>query len=470
MAKKPSKTRKYVDMRYIMSPKSVAIIGASEKAGKVGNAIMQNYIDVGFQGRIYPININAEGSIMGYKAYRSILDVKRSIDLVVISVPAKAVPGVMEECGKAGVKGIIIVSGGFAEVGEVELQKRVYDIAQKYNIPVLGPNCLGVMDTRSRNDTLFLPTFKIDRPKIGGVSFVSQSGSVGSSTLDLISGEGFGLARFISYGNAVVIDEVDLLNYLAHDKYTKVIVFYIEGVKRGREFIELAKKVTRLKPVVILKGGVTELGASAAHSHTASLAGSAQAYEAVFRQYGFIEAKNLEELLYFAKVFDTQPPSRGNRVAVITNGGGHGVLATDALYLNGLVLPDITAESKERLRKTMPKIVNIKMPLDIGGDAGEERFSAALDILEDDPNIDSIMSITLFQTPGADEKVADAIIRHGTARKKPLVVVSTGSTYTKSHTSIIEGAGVPVYDSPDSAARALAALLWYSNYKNKVVE
>lgn len=455
----------YADIGPIMGPRSVAVIGATEKPGKVGNAIMQNYIDVGFQGRVYPVNINAEGKIMGFDAYKSILDIKKEIDLAVISVPAEVVPKVLAECGKAKAKGVVIVTSGFAEVGREDLQDRIVSISKKYHMPVIGPNCLGVMDTRARNDTLFLPTSKIDRPKIGGVSFVSQSGSVGSSLLDLISGEGFGLARFISYGNAAVVDEVDLLNYLAHDKETKVIIYYMEGAKRGREFVDVAKTATKLKPVVILKGGMTPSGASAAHSHTASLAGSTQAYEAVFRQFGFVEARTLEDCLYFAKIFDTQPLTTGNRIAVLTNGGGHGVLATDALYNNGLIMPELSKENQKRLRKVMPGIVNIRLPLDIGGDADASRFAAALDALSDDKNVDAIMAITLFQTPGADESVADAIVNHAAKKLKPIVAVSTGSTYTKSHVSLMENGGVPVYESPDVAAKALAALVNYSRYR-----
>lgn len=452
-----------------MSPKGVAVIGASDKPDKVGHAIMQNYIDVDFQGEVYPVNISATDKIMGFKAYRSILDVKKPIDLAVISIPAEFVPQAILECGKAGVKGVVVVSSGFAEVGRPDLENKLVAAAKRYNLPVIGPNGLGVMDSRSRNDTLFLPTYKIDRPKIGGVSFVSQSGSIGSSILDLISSEGFGLARFISYGNAAVVDEVDLLNYLAHDNDTKVIVFYIEGVKRGKEFVKLAKTATKLKPVIILKGGVTPSGAMAAHSHTASLAGSAEAYKAVFKQFGFVTAETLEDLLYFAKIFDTQPLTTGNRIGVITNGGGHGVLATDALYQNGLVMAALTNDTAKSLRKRMPPIVNIRLPLDIGGDAGEERFRVALDALSNDPNVDAIMAITLFQTPGADERVAASIIAQGAKKMKPLVAVSTGSAYTKSHTALIESAGVPVYDSPDIAARALAALISYSRYKKGII-
>ena len=464
-----ARTRKYADIGPIMNPKSVAVIGASDKPDKVGHAIMQNYIDVDFQGEVYPINISATDKIMGFKAYKSIKEIEKPVDLAVISIPAEFVPRAILECGKAGVRGVVVVSSGFAEVGRPDLENKLVAAANKYGLPVIGPNCLGVMDSRSRNDTLFLPTYKIDRPKIGGVSFVSQSGSIGSSTLDLISSEGFGLARFISYGNAAVVDEVDLLNYLAHDKETKVIVFYIEGVKRGKEFVELAKTATKLKPVIILKGGVTPSGAKAAQSHTASLAGSAEAYKAVFKQFGFVEADTLEDLLNFAKIFDTQPLTTGNRIGVITNGGGHGVLATDALYQNGLVMAEMGKETARSLRKKMPPIVNIRLPLDIGGDAGEERFGVALDALSNDPNIDAIMAITLFQTPGADERVAASIIAQGARKTKPLVAVSTGSVYTKSHTTLIESAGVPVYESPDVAARALAALIGYSRYKKGMI-
>lgn len=455
---------KYWSLEHIMHPHSVAIIGASNNPDKIGHVILQNYIDAGYEGKLYPINIKSTGTIMGFKSYKSILDIKKSIDLAVIAVPAQIVPAVLEECGKAQVKGSVVVSGGFAEVGNTKLQDMLVDIAKKYSMPVIGPNCLGVMDPRSRIDTLFLPTFKIDKPSIGGVSFASQSGAVGSSILDMIDNEGFGMARFISYGNAAVIDEVDILNYLADDKDTKVIVFYIEGVKRGKEFIEVAKRASLKKPIVVIKGGVTEAGAGAAHSHTAALAGSYEAYEAVFKQFGFTIAKDIKDLLNYAKIFETQPLATGNRVAIITNGGGTGVLATDALYKNGLVLSELSDSSKKYLRKVMPPIVNIRMPLDMAGDADDKRFSAALATVENDPNIDAVMAIALFQTPGADSRVAATLIHYGTQMKKPLVVVSMGGSYTQLHKNMIESSGVPVYSSPGEAAEALAALFAYSKY------
>jgi acetyl coenzyme A synthetase (ADP forming)-like protein len=457
--------RDYADLRYIMNPRSVAIIGASPNPDKVGHVILQNYFDVGYSGKLFPVNNAYEGKILGLQTYKSVLDIKRSIDLAIIAIPAEHVSEVLEECGRAHVKGVIIISSGFAEVGEVKRQEEITRIADKYGMPVIGPNCLGVMDMRSRIDTMYLPTFKLDKPKIGSVSFASQSGAVGSLILDIISHEGFGLSKFISYGNAADVDETDILNYLAHDKDTKIIIFYLEGAKRGKEFIEVAKKATRIKPVIIIKGGRTEQGASAAHSHTAALAGSAEAYEAVFRQFGFVIANDLDELIAYAKIFDTQPLTTGNRIGMITNGGGMGVLATDALYKNGLRLAELSEESKKTLRKSMPPIVNIRLPLDIGGDADDKRFAAALDAVSNDPNVDALMVITLFQTPGADSRVASMLIHRSMEAKKPIIVVSPGGSYAQVHNDMMESSGVPVYDSEDLAAKSLRALIGYSKYR-----
>jgi acetyl coenzyme A synthetase (ADP forming)-like protein len=455
----------YANLDPIMHPKSVAIIGATDKPDKIGRVIMQNYLDVGFSGKIFPINVSNSGTILGLKAYKSVLDVKQSIDLAVIAIPAEFVPSVLEECGKAHVKGVVVVSAGFAEVGNVDLEKELERVARKYSLPVIGPNCLGVMDLRSRINTLFLPTYKLDKPKIGNISFASQSGAVGSAVLDVMMHEGFGLARFISYGNASVVDEVDVLNYLACDKETKVIVFYIEGVKRGKEFIEVARKATKIKPVVIIKGGRSETGMKAAHSHTAALAGNYEAYDAVFRQFGFTAAKDLKDILNYAKILSNQPLCTGSRVAILTNGGGLGVIATDAVSDSGLTLAQLSKESEETLRKQMPPIVNICMPLDIAGDADDKRFGDALAVLEDDPNVDALVVVALFQTPGADSRVASKLIHYATTSKKPMVVISMGGNFTELHKEMMESSGVPVYASPNDAANALAALINYSRYR-----
>ena len=466
---KRTKVGSYRSIELMMNPKSVAVIGASNNPDKIGHIILQNYLDDGYSGKIYPINNKQRGEIIGLKAYSNIRDVKAPIDLAVIAVPAPVVPSVVKDCGIAGVKSAIVVSGGFAEVGNVKLQEEMMAVAKKYSIPMIGPNCLGVTNPRSRVNTMFLPSFKLDKPKIGGVSFASQSGAVGSSIFDLIAHEGFGLAKFISYGNAADIDEVDIIEYLANDKDTKVIVFYLEGVRRGREFFEAAKRASQVKPTVIIKGGITEEGAQAAHSHTASLAGSYEAYKAMFEQAGFAIAKDMQELLDYAKIFDTQPLTTGSRIAVITNGGGAGVIATDAIYQNGLSIATLSKESDAVLRKAMPPIVNIRQPLDMAGDADDKRFSAALSTISADPNVDAIIVIVLFQTPGADSRVAATVSHYNGVIKKPMVVVSIGGSYTEVHKNMLESTGVPVYSSPDSAARSLAALIKYSKYRKGVL-
>ena len=457
-----------MDLKPMLKPESVAIIGASRDTDKVGHIILQNYLNAGYSGRLYAVNNNAGADIMGVKTFKSVLDIKDKIDLAVISIPAAFVPQALEECGKAKVKTTIVVSGGFAEIGNKDLQDKMAAVAEKYNMPTLGPNCLGVMDPRSRSDTLFLPTYKLSRPQVGGVSFVCQSGAVGSTVLDLIAGEGFGLSKFISYGNAANVDEVDILNYLMDDDETKVIIMYIEGIKRGKEFIEVAKKITKKKPVVVLKAGRTAAGVAAAHSHTAALAGDYQAHEAIFRQFGFTIAEDLQDLLYYAKVLSSEVFPKGGRVGIITNGGGAGVLCTDAIgTTTNLQLAELSDKTNQALRKVMPPLVNIRNPLDLAGDAEETRYGNALTMMGNDDNVDMLLVIALFQTPGADSRVAAKLINFKDKIGKPVIIMSPGAEYTRMHVTMMESAGLPVYDSPESAIKSLSELLKYSKYRNR---
>ncbi len=459
---------KKMDLKPMLKPASVAIIGASRDPDKVGHVILQNYINGGYPGRIYAVNKSAT-EILGVKSYPSVLDIKDDLDLAVICVPAAFVPDVLDECGRAKVKTTVVVSGGFAEIGAQELQDKLVAIANKYNMPTLGPNCLGVMDPRSRVDTLFLPTYKLSRPSVGGVSFVCQSGAVGSTVLDLISGEGFGLSKFISYGNAAHVDEVDILNYLMDDPETKVIIMYIEGIKRGKDFIDVAKKITKIKPVIVLKAGRTSAGQAAAHSHTAALAGDYESHEAVFRQFGFTIADDLSDLLNYAKTLESEPMPKGSKVAIITNGGGTGVLTADAIGLSGLLqLANLSEKSRADLKKVMPPLVNLRVPLDIVGDADEKRYGDALDILSKDDGIDMFIVIMLFQTPGADSRAAAKLISFKERMDKPMIVLSIGSDYTRMHRIMMESAGLPVYDSPSAAVRSLTELFKYSNYRSRL--
>ena len=452
-----------INLKWVLKPKSVAIIGASRNPEKVGRVILENYINTGYSGKLYPVNKEAD-KIMGLKAYKSVRDIKGKVDLAVIAIPAQAVPEVLEERGKKNIKGAIVISGGFSEVGNIQLQQQITEIAKKYNISMLGPNCLGVEDTRSRVNTMFLPTYKLSEPKIGYVSFMSQSGAVGSTVLDVISGEGFGLSKFISYGNAAYIDETHILKYLMKDKETKIIVAYIEGIKNPKGFIEIAKKVTKVKPVIILKAGRTQAGVTAAHSHTAALAGNYAVQEAIFKQYGFTIAQDLDDLITYAKIFNAGVEPKGNRVAVITNGGGTGVLTADAIAESHyLQLAQYSEETKNALKSVLPDYVNIASPLDLGGDADAKRFEGAVSVLGKDPAVDMLIVITLFQTPGADSTVSAELIR----QKKPIAVISAGAAYTQMQKMMMESGGVPVYESPAAAVKALTALLKYANYKNR---
>ena len=458
---------KRADLTPMMKPRSVAIIGASRDPHKVGNVILQNYISAGYPGKLYPVNLNA-GEILGLRTYRTVLEIDDSIDLAVIAIPAQAVPMALEQCGKAKVKSAVVVSGGFAEIGETELQDKIAGIAKKYGIAMIGPNCLGVMDIRSKVDTLFLPTKKISKPKAGFVSFVSQSGAVGSTVLDVIAGEGFGLSKFISYGNAAYIDEVDILEYLMNDPETKVIILYIEGIKRGKEFVELARKLTKVKPVVVLKAGRTSAGMAAAQSHTASLAGNYAVQEAIFRQFGFTVANDLSELLYYAKIFASEVRPKGNKVGVITNGGGAGVIAADEIGSSRyLQMADYYQATKKSLRRIMPSLVNIKNPLDLAGDADSKRYMDAMNALGSDPNVDMLLVIILYQTPGADPGVTREVVQKKITLSKPLLVVSVGTEYTQRQAKLLEEGGVPVYDSPISAVSSLEALFKYAEFKKR---
>ncbi len=454
-----------VNLAPMLEPRSVAIIGASTHPEKVGNVILQNFINEGYTGKLYPINLNAD-QVLGIKAYKSVRDVDDEVDLAVIAIPAEEVPEALEECGKAKVKTAIVVSGGFAETGLVDLQEKITKIAVKYKIAMVGPNCLGVINTKSKVNTMFLPSNKLSKQHEGNVSFVSQSGAVGSTILDVIAGEGFGLAKFISYGNAAYVDEVDILEYLMNDDDTKVIVLYLEGIKRGKEFVELARKITKIKPVVVLKAGRTSAGVAAAHSHTAALAGDYAVYEAIFKQFGFTIAKDLNDLLYYAKIFDSEVRPKGNRVGVITNGGGAGVITADEIASSKyLKMGAYTDSTKKTLRKIMPPLVNIANPLDLAGDADEKRYGSALDLVAADKNIDMIVVIILYQTPGADPEVTAEVVNKKTTLPKPLLVISLGTDYTLKQAKELESKGVPVYDSPIAAIDSLEALFEYSEYK-----
>ena len=454
------------NLEAVFTPRSIAIIGAAREPNKIGNVIVKNFLDGAYPGKVYPVNPNAD-TILGLKCYKSVLDIQGHVDQAVISIPAKFVPAVMEECGKKGVKAAVVITGGFSEVGSGDLEKQVADIARKYNIAMIGPNCLGVLNPAARVDSMFIPVYKLGRPRVGDISFISQSGAVGSCIIDLAAHAGVGIGKFVSYGNATVIDIVDLLEYLEKDKGTRIIVVYVEGIRRGKEFVKLAKRIAHKKPIIVLKAGITARGAAAAKSHTGSLAGSAAAYHAAFQQARLIEASSLDELFTFAKIFQ-QPYPSGKRVAVVTNGGGNGVLCADAIEMNNLELAEFSDETKEKLKQFLPTYTNVGNPLDLIGDADAARYGSALAVLMDDPNVDSIVVVTLFQTISLDANVTNVIVRESDKKTKPICVVATGGDYTQLLRRILDSYGVPTYNSPLAAVRALANFTKYAEHFEKV--
>ncbi len=445
---------------YFFKPKSVAIIGASRDPKKIGHVIFRNFVEGGFSGRIFPINPNAE-ELFGHRCYPSVLDVEERIDLAVITIPAALVPNALEECGKKKVPAVIIISGGFKEIGNVELEDQVASILKKHRIRAIGVNCIGLFDPYTNVDTFFLPRYKLERPGKGRIAFISQSGALGSVVLDWMAMKGYKISKFISYGNATDVDEADLTEYLAEDKDTDVICAYFEGVKEGRKFYEIAKKVSSRKPVIVLKGGTTSEGTTAVASHTGSLAGSAQIFSAAFKQAGVIQANDLEQIFDFARVLSTQPSAKGNRVQIITDGGGYGVMTTDWLIKNGLTLAKMNAKTIERLKKAYPPHVVVKNPIDLTGDADTERYRVAMEAAMEDPDVDMVAVIILFQIPTLTPDIVDVVSAISDRKQKPLIVLAAGGRYTEVLKKSLEDFGVPCFSYPEEAAEALRALYEY---------
>lgn len=441
-------------------PKSIAVIGASNSSGTIGFVELENLLKGSFTGKIFAVNPNHE-QIQGIKSHKSVLEIKDEIDLAVVVVPAKAVPLVLEQCIEKKVKAVQIISAGFAEVGNTELTEQVQKIMNKgikQGTRFLGPNILGTLYTKTGVDTIFNPPYRSPRPKLGGISFISQSGALGAAIIDWASVKNYGINKFISYGNAMDINEADLLEFLGQDKETKVIVMYIEGVKNGRKFFETAKKVAKKKPVVLIKGGVTEEASKATQSHTGSLAGSTQVFEALYKQTGIIKAETLNEVFEFAKIFGLEPKPKGEKVQIITNGGGLGVLSTDAVILNKLKLSMPSKKTVEKVAKISPQYAVLKNPMDLVGDADDERYRVAIEACMEDENIDSIILVMLFQVPNLSEKVDEIVFQLLKERKKPVAILSMGGTFSQKHKKKLTELGMSTFSSPFMAAKALKAL------------
>src|SRR3989344_3284009 len=447
------------DFDNFFSAKSIAIVGVSRDSRKVGHVIFRNFVDTNYDGNVYPVNISGE-EILGKKTHKSILDIKEKLDLVIIAVPAAAVFEVIEQCHKKKVSHVVMVTAGFKEEGQFELDRKLEKLLDKYKIKVIGPNCLGTFDAYSKLDSLFLPRYRLQRPKEGGISFVCQSGAVGSSVLDLATDEGYGFSKFVSYGNAMNVDEADLIEYLGKDEKTKVICLYVEGVKDGKKLMRVASEVSKKKPIIVIKGGKTAEGGKAAMSHTGAMAGSAEVYSGIFKQTGVIETNSLEEMFETAKMLEKLQKPKGNRVLVITNGGGYGILSTDAIIKNGLQMAQLSKESVKFAKANLPR-VQPHNPIDLLGDANTEGYRNAIQMALADNNIDIILAIVLYQTPLVTTAVVDVIIEARDMKKKPLVIVSTGGEFTDVLSRSVEDNNVPAYTFPENAVRAIKHFVDY---------
>ncbi|MFW5952687.1 MAG: acetate--CoA ligase family protein [Candidatus Natronoplasma sp.] len=439
-------------------PDNVAVIGASNKEGKVGNAIMRS-LKRRFEGGIFPVNIN-EDKILGFEAYHSVTDIEDQVDLALISLPAKVVPTVLKECGKSNIKNVIVVSAGFSEAGREDLEKNIKDVVDEYDMNLIGPNCLGVYNPWIELDTIFNPPERQARPEPGPVAFLSQSGAFGAAVLDWFSESNIGLSKFISYGNRADIDEADLIDYISEDEKTDYIIFYIEGVKNGRKFFEAAKNSK--KPIFAIKSGRTEKGSSAASSHTASLAGKDGVYEGAFKQSDVIRMKTLREMFNVAKALSFQPLPKGKNVGIVTNGGGAGVMATDSLIERGLKLATFSDQTKNKFKaaveeELIPDHATLTNPVDIVGDAPSERYKRAMEITLEEDNVDILIVVCLFQSPALDDGIVEKLDMMQ-EKEKPIITIASGGEFTHEMADKIEKKGLPVYQTPEDAVQAVNGL------------
>lgn len=456
------------NLDFIFKPNSVAIVGASTKEGSVGNDIVKN-LSQGFSGNVYPVNPKAE-ELYGLKCYPSLESIGSVVDLMVIVVPAAAVPGVLEEGGALGIKGAIIISAGFKEIGNVDLENSVKEICAKYDIALIGPNCLGIINPSLKLNA----SFAAFSPTNGNVAFISQSGALCTAILDCATTMGIGFSKFISVGNKAVLDETAILDYLEKDTDTKVVAMYAEQLAEPQKLMAKIKEMShdeKPTPVVVLKSGKTSAGAGASASHTGALAGNDAAYAALFRQSGIIRAESSEELFDYIKVFSANEIKSAARLAIITNAGGPGVLAIDATVENGLTVASLSEATKKVLAESLPAAANIHNPIDVLGDARADRFQIAINTALADDNVDAAVVILTPQSTTEITETAKAIVSARDAYKKPIVAAFMGQELVNPGLEILKDNRVAAYSYPESAIKSLGVLeKFFQDTKTEIEE
>ncbi len=448
------------------TPQSVAVIGASREPGKLGHAVIHNLVECGYTQNhtVYPINPKAD-EILNLKAYPSVLDVPVPIDLGVIVIPYKFVPDALRECGQKHIPAVVVITAGFREAGHegVVREQEVLQIAKEHNIRLIGPNCLGIIDTY----TPLNASFAAGTPPKGPINFTSQSGALGTAVLDWAIAGQMGFAKFVSLGNKADVNEIDLFNAWADDPHCNVIMAYVEGVPNGQQFMEVARAVGKKKPIVTIKSGVTQAGSRAVSSHTGSLAGSEQAYSAAFKQAGIIRADTMEALFDYSLAFAYQPLLPGDRIAVITNAGGPGILATDAIERAGLKLARFEPDTLNTLTTCLPDAASAANPVDVLGDAMADRYEFALETVSKDPNVDGILIILTPQAMTNIAGTAEAIAKLSDRIDRPVLACFMGEARANEGIDILTKRGVPNYPFPERAVAALKAMSTYREAKAK---
>jgi len=455
---------------FIFKPRSVAVIGASTREGSVGHALFRNVLMNDFTGMVFPVNMRAT-SVLGVKAYESVLQIPDEVDLAVLVVPALAVPATLAECGQKKVKGAIVISAGFKELGPTgaQLELAVRDRARKYGIRLIGPNCFGMINCSP--DVRLNTTFGRVMPHFGNIAFISQSGAVGVNALEYAESQELGFSKFISIGNKADINECDLLSYLKDDPDTDVIALYLEDLADPPQFMHIAREIasheTRPKPILAIKSGRTTEGAQAASSHTGALAGSDAAYDAFFAQARILRVDTINELFAKAAALAYQPVPRGPRVAILTNAGGVGIMGTDACIRNGLEMAQLSPATRKELKKRLPVTASTGNPVDIIGDADEKRYRAALELMVADENVDGLIPMWTPTLMAEAVDIANVIADIGSRSDKPILAcIQTMGNSADIRKALLHD-HIPHYQFPENAARAMAAMAEFGEWSRR---
>lgn len=447
----------------IFNPKSIAVVGASTKKGRVGSDILKNLINDGFSGKIYPVNPKAK-KLMGLRCYSNLKEVNKSIDLMIIAVPAEKVFDILKQGGDLKIPAAIVISAGFKEIGNNSLEEKIKDICYQKDITLIGPNCLGVINPYSNLNA----SFATSTVKAGNIALISQSGALSTAMIDLAKHYNLGFSKFISIGNKATSSEVDLLNYLANDKKTEILALYTEQLGSSIDFIKVAKLLsTKNKPLIVLKGGVSEEGAGASASHTGALAGDNNAYKALFKQANVIIAEEISEFFSYLQILKNNNFSNFNNLAILTNAGGPGVLATDSLKNYNLSLTSLSSNNLKDLVEKLPFSASLGNPIDILGDADANRYRLVLEKLAIDKKVDSVLVIFTPQSMSEIKKTAQAIVDFKKSGKK-IAAVFMGHKLTNETRDFLRLKNIACYRYPEVASKALAIFSTWLKNRNKV--